>query len=66
MEFTQLNPVERKRTYHFPVGKVEIENVSAVCVRPSGNHRLQTEDGGKYIVNSGWNCIEIDTDKWTF
>lgn len=66
LEFTKLDPPERRRVYHFPGGKVEIENVAAVCVRSSGTHRIETADGKKYIVNPGWLAIELDMDGWTF
>ncbi len=62
----QFSPPERKRTYHFPNGKLVIENVVAICVRPSGTHRLDSADGRKWIVSSGWIAIELDVDDWTF
>lgn len=60
-----LNPSEKKRTYTFPSGKVEIENVSAICVRASGTHRLETADGKKIIIPAGWLMIELDVESWT-
>lgn len=65
-EFTKLDPPERKRTYHFPGRSLTVENVSAICVRPSGTHRLETADGKKFIVAPGWLMIELDMDAWTF
>jgi hypothetical protein len=57
---------ETLRVYTFPGGdKIEIENVSAVCVRPSGNHHLETANGRKIIVSSGWLSIEF-TGTWEF
>jgi hypothetical protein len=61
----QTNP-KRGRTYLFPSGKVAFENVVAVCVRPSGTHRLELADGRKVIVNPGWLAVELDMDEWTF
>ncbi len=67
MDFVKINPPEKKRTYLFPGGnKVEVENVCAVCVRPSGNHRLETTDGRKLIVAAGWLSIELTMSAWTF
>ncbi len=66
LDFTEINPPERKRTYHFAGGTVEIPNVSRVCVRPSGNHRIETTDGKRFIVNAGWLAIELEVEDWTF
>lgn len=63
---TRLATPERKRTYHFPNCTFTAENVVAVCVRPSGTHRLETSDGKKYIVSVGWVAVELDVDDWTF
>lgn len=67
-DMTQLDPVEIKRTYHFPDGAVvELRNVEAILVRPSGSHRLSTKDGILHIVPVGWIHIEIvtETSEWT-
>lgn len=66
LNFTKLTPPEKKRIYHFPGRSLAIENVVAVCVRPSGSHRLETADGKKWIVNPGWLAIELDMEAWTF
>lgn len=42
LQFVKLDPPERKRIYYFPGRELVIENVSAVCVRPSGTHRIET------------------------
>lgn len=61
-----LNPPERKRTYYFPSGQtVTLVNVTALCVSASGTHRLETADGMKWIVRTGWLGIELDMDNWT-
>jgi hypothetical protein len=65
-EFVKLTNRERSRTYHFQGHKLTVLDVVAVCVRPSGTHRLETADGRKWIVAAGWNAIEIDVDEWTF
>lgn len=63
---TPLSPKESVRTYTFPGGeKVGLTNVVAFCERPSGNHRLKTEDGKLHIVPKGWLHIEIETKDWT-
>ncbi len=45
--------------------RLKIEGVAAVCVRPSGTHRLNAK-GRLWIVAPGWDAIEIDADDWTF
>jgi hypothetical protein len=64
-ELTKLAPPEKRRRYIFPVGEVVIDNVTALCVRPSGTHRLETADGKKFIVNPGWLAVELDVESWT-
>ena len=64
--FTDLNPQERSRTYHFPAGEVIcIPNVSRLAVGKSGTHRLETSTGKKYIIPTGWLALEIDVDSWS-
>jgi len=63
---TRLPQPERSRVYHYADHSRRIENVVAVAVRPSGNHRLETVDGKRWIVAPGWEAIEIDADDWTF
>jgi hypothetical protein len=57
---------EKSRTYFFPGGPLRIESVVKLCVRDSGTHRIETADGKKYIVASGWSAIEIEADAWSF
>ena len=57
---------EQNRTYTFPNGTVEIENIISINVSKSGTHRLNSKDGKKYIVPSGWICIEFNAEDWTF
>lgn len=57
---------EARRTYRFPGGeRIEVHCVVALCVRPSGNHRLETQDGTKVIVKAGWLAIEIVAKQWS-
>lgn len=65
LQWTEFNPPEKVRIYHFPELSITIENVTRLCVRPSGNHRVESADGWKYIVAPGWYAIEINADKWT-
>lgn len=64
----EMIPVfENKRTYIFADGRdVELEHVTAICIRPSGSHRVETASGKKYIISPGWLAIEIETDEWAF
>lgn len=67
IKWSELNPAEKKRTYHFPGGEaVTFENVVRVEVRESGKHRIETADGRKAFVCPGWLWLEIDTPEWTF
>jgi len=67
IKWTELNPLEHRRTYHFPGGYVaSFENVTRIEVRESGKHRIETADGRKAFVAPGWMWMEIKTDAWTF
>ncbi len=58
---------ERSRTYLFSSGtSLTIKEVIKLCVRPSGNHRLETKTGKKYIICAQWDAIIIDCDAWDF
>lgn len=55
IEMVKLSAPERSRTYVYALKgggefRTTLENVTAVCVRPSGTHRLETADGRKHIV----------------
>jgi hypothetical protein len=66
IKWTELNPAERKRTYHFPGGdSISFENVVRIEVRDSGKHRIETADGRKAFVCPGWLWMEIDVPEWT-
>lgn len=60
-DFTDLAE-EDSRTYLFPGDEeVTIEGATKLCVQLSGNHRLETADGRKYVVSAGWLAIEIES-----
>ena len=66
MECKKLDPAEKSRTYIWPNGfRDTLENVVAFCARPSGTHRLETADGKKHVVATGWCRVEIDVEAWT-
>lgn len=57
---------ERSRTYIWESGAGNtIENVTHICIRPSGYHRLQTADGQKHIIPPGWIQMIVDADEWS-
>ncbi len=64
----KFQPVEeQKRTYIFPSGEVSFDDVTSICVRPSGTHRLNTADRRKVIVPNGWLAIVIESKApWLF
>jgi hypothetical protein len=67
LNLATITPPERSRTYGFvDGGELTVKNVCKVGVRPSGDHRLETTDGKKYIVKGRWNYIILDIDEWTF
>lgn len=67
INWVELNPPERSRTYYFPGGgKVVFENVTRIEVRESGKHRIETANGRKAFVSPSWIMMEVDTDQWTF
>lgn len=63
-QFTTVN--EQNRTYTFPTGKVYINGIESINVSKSGTHRINTTDGKKHIIPSGWLHIEFDAKDWTF
>jgi hypothetical protein len=61
-----FDPVEKSRTYYYSKGgEYMLENVHKLKVSSSGNHRLETADGLKYIIAAGWDVIQIEVDEWT-
>lgn len=65
LEFKTIDPPERSRTYIFADGRLTVDGVTRICVRPSGSHRLETANGRKFCVAAGWLGIEIDVDAWS-
>lgn len=66
IKWTELNPPEKRRTYHFTGGdEITFENVTRIEVRDSGKHRIETADGRKAFVSPGWLWIELDVAEWT-
>lgn len=63
-EFVAIN--EQSRIYTFPSGKVAINGIKSINVSKSGTHRINTDDGKKHIISSGWLHIEFDAKEWTF
>lgn len=58
---------EQNRTYTFPGNtKVQIDNIKSINVSKSGTHRINTKDGKKHIIPSGWVHIEFNAKDWTF
>lgn len=66
MEFKEIDKGERSRTYVFPHGRFTIKNAVRVCVRPSGSHRVEDTEGGKYIIPAGWLALKVEADTWSF
>jgi len=67
LNFIKIDPPERERTYVFPdAQEISFKNVEAICIRESGNHRLNLQSGKKAIVKNEWRAIILDTDEWTF
>lgn len=65
LDFTELTN-ELRRTYHYGDGSgFTIDNVTKLCVRPSGSHRLEVQDGRKYIVRPDWHVLEIVAKEWS-
>lgn len=64
-KFTEVN--EQNRTYVFPnFQRVTLNGVVSINVSKSGTHRINTKDGKKHIIPTGWLHIEFDADSWTF
>ena len=63
----KLKSVEAERVYIYENGfKLIIKEVTEVSVSPSGNHRLETLSGKKYVIAPKWIAIELDVESWTF
>jgi len=62
--FTEVN--KQTRIYYFPTGTIKVVDVISINVSKSGTHRINTADGKKHIIPSGWLHIEFDAAEWTF
>ena len=62
VEFTEVR--KHDRVYHFSDGAFRISGVVRYAI-PNRSHRLETEDGRKFIVRCGWHAIELVMDEWT-
>lgn len=63
LEFKEVG--EQSRTYYYPGRKYTFDKVNKVAISNT-THRLETADNKKYIVNQGWDVIELDVDHWSF
>ena len=63
-EFITVN--EQNRTYHFTNGLITLKDVESINVSKSGTHRINTKDGKKHIIPTGWLHVEFDAADWTF
>ncbi len=65
IEFITVN--EQNRKYTFLNGAtIYLEGVVSINVSKSGTHRINTKDGKKHIIPTGWVHIELDADEWSF
>lgn len=56
---------ERMRTYCFPGGhQISVGAVTGFMPTPLGEHCLETVYGEKFIVATGWLCIQLERDSW--
>jgi hypothetical protein len=63
--FIEVN--EQNRVYTFPTGAtVTIDGVVSINISKSGTHRINSKDGKKHIIPTGWVHIEFDADEWSF
>lgn len=62
-----INVDEQDRKYVFPnKEEVTLYDVVSINVSKTGTHRLNTKDGKKHIIPSGWLHIEFNAENWTF
>lgn len=63
----KLAAIEQERTYYYPDGTSKtFTGIAYVGVTKSGFHKLEADDGCKFIVAPGWRHISLRTDEWTF
>ena len=67
LNFRELDPVENRRVYIFPNNqRIIVENAIKLAITDSGVHRLETANGEKYIIPTGWLGIKINSGAWPF
>ena len=52
VNWTELNPAERSKTYHFREKSITFYNVIRIEIRESGKHRIETKDEKKGVYFS--------------
>lgn len=67
LNFREIDPVENRRVYIFPNNqRIIVENAIKLAITDSGVHRLETANGEKYIIPTGWLGIKINSNAWPF
>jgi hypothetical protein len=68
LNFREITPPENRRSYIFPHNqRVIIEGPAKIAIADSGNHRIQTTTGERFIIPTGWLAIKIETvGEWEF
>lgn len=61
-----INIEKQDRVYYFKEYNFTLKNIVKLNVSKTGTHRLEDEDGIKYIVPSGWFLISFNAKNWTF
>jgi hypothetical protein len=62
LNFREITPPEDRRSYLFPYNqRIIIEGPARIAIADSGNHRIETTTGEKFIVPTGWLAIKIET-----
>lgn len=67
LNFRDIDPVENRRVYIFPNNqRIIVENATKLAIADSGVHRLETANGEKYVIPTGWLGIKINSKAWPF
>jgi hypothetical protein len=68
LNFREITPPEDRRSYIFPHNqRVIIEGPAKIAIADSGNHRIETTTGERFIIPTGWLAIKIETrGEWGF
>lgn len=68
-EMTDVHIQDREYEFPNPHGeetiKIRVKGVNKFGVGKSGTHRLETEDGKKHIIPTGWVALHLDLEEWT-